>query len=260
MFSRFCSAILRFHSLAVIRVFFFFFFNSFVPRLFRMDFARCTDESKESDHSPSKCCSKDEAQPEIVELRAPIEPSTPDADRESSDFPSDSKSPLTQVVTSRALVLSSSDPLEPPLCSPRTPKDGVFDPFSPGPAHLALAPVCRKCFSGSVGFVARRLQFDSSSSASSSSSLQFVESEEEQTITDSELLEAVYENLLELIISHQAESSLAMITSSHTDSLDCNTPPASFITGIAQTCPAAPVKPSRKSRNLDLGLCRKLEF
>ncbi|KAG6603511.1 hypothetical protein SDJN03_04120, partial [Cucurbita argyrosperma subsp. sororia] len=226
----------------------------------RMDFARCTDESKESDHSPSKCCSKDEAQPEIVELRAPIEPSTPDADRESSDFPSDSKSPLTQVVTSRALVLSSSDPLEPPLCSPRTPKDGVFDPFSPGPAHLALAPVCRKCFSGSVGFVARRLQFDSSSSASSSSSLQFVESEEEQTITDSELLEAVYENLLELIISHQAESSLAMFTSSHTDSLDCNTPPASFITGIAQTCPDAPVKPSRKSRNLDLGLCRKLEF
>ncbi|KAL0544735.1 hypothetical protein IC582_019858 [Cucumis melo] len=197
--------------------------------LTKMDFARCTDESKESENLSTKCCSKVETQLEIVELRVPIEPSTPDADRESGDFPSDSKSPITQ--------------------------DGVFDPFSPAPAHLALAPISRKYFSGSVGFVPRRLQF-----GSSSSSLQLVEAEEEQSISDSELLEAVYENLLEVIVSHQAESSLAQPSSSQSDSPDCNTPPTSFLSGVAQTCPAAPVKPSRKLRNLDMGLCRKLEF
>ncbi|KAA0055894.1 PR domain zinc finger protein 8, putative isoform 1 [Cucumis melo var. makuwa] len=233
-----------------------------------MDFARCTDESKESENLSTKCCSKVETQLEIVELRVPIEPSTPDADRESGDFPSDSKSPITQVVTSKPLLLTCLDslgerieaPLESsdsfdPLCSPRTPKDGVFDPFSPAPAHLALAPISRKYFSGSVGFVPRRLQF-----GSSSSSLQLVEAEEEQSISDSELLEAVYENLLEVIVSHQAESSLAQPSSSQSDSPDCNTPPTSFLSGVAQTCPAAPVKPSRKLRNLDMGLCRKLEF
>lgn len=236
--------------------------------LTRMDFARCTDESKESENSSTKCCSKVEAQPEIVELRVPLGPSTPDADRESGDFPSDSKSPLTQVVTSKPRLLTCLDslgekidaPLESfdsfdPLCSPRTPKDGVFDPFSPAPAHLALAPLSRKCFTGSVGFVARRLQF-----GSSSSSLQLEEGEEEQSISDSELLEAVYENLLEVIVSHQAESSLAQLPSSQSDCPDCNTPPTSFMSGVAQTCPPAPVKPSRKVRNLDMGLCRKLEF
>lgn len=238
-----------------------------------MDFARCSDDSKEPENSSSgKCCAKVEAQPEIVELRAPLGPSTPDADRESCDFPSDSKSPLTQVVASRALQLTCVDslgekiieaPLEgldsfDPLCSPRTPKDGVFDPFSPGPAHLALAPLSRKYFSGSVGLISRRLQFGSSSS--SSSSLQLVEAEEEQSISDNELLEAVYENLLEVIVSHQAEASLAQLSSSQSDSPDCITPPASFVSGVAQTCPAAPVKPSGKLRNFDLGLCRKLEF
>ncbi|XP_038883894.1 unknown protein 1 [Benincasa hispida] len=235
-----------------------------------MDFARCTDESKESENLSTKCCNKVEAQPEIVELRAPLGPSTPDADRESGDFLSDSKSPLTQVVTSKPLSLTCIDsldekieaPLEDsdsfdPLCSPRTPKDGVFDPFSPGPAHLALAPISRKCFNGSVGFVARRLQFGSSSS---SSFLQIVEAEEEQSISDNELLEAVYENLLEVIVSHQAESSLGQLSSSQSDSSDCSTPPTSFVSGVAQTCPAAPVKPLRKLRNLDMGLCRKLEF
>uniref|UniRef100_A0A9I9DYP0 Uncharacterized protein n=1 Tax=Cucumis melo TaxID=3656 RepID=A0A9I9DYP0_CUCME len=201
--------------------------------LTKMDFARCTDESKESENLSTKCCSKVETQLEIVELRVPIEPSTPDADRESGER---IEAPL-----------ESSDSFD-PLCSPRTPKDGVFDPFSPAPAHLALAPISRKYFSGSVGFVPRRLQF-----GSSSSSLQLVEAEEEQSISDSELLEAVYENLLEVIVSHQAESSLAQPSSSQSDSPDCNTPPTSFLSGVAQTCPAAPVKPSRKLRNLDMG-------
>lgn len=229
----------------------------------RMDFSRCTDDSKESEIPSSKCCSKVEAQPEIVELRASLEPSTPDADRESCDFPSDSKSPLTLQLTCVDSLGEriSEAPLEgfessDPLCSPRTPKDGVFDPFSHGPAHLALAPLSRKCFSGSAGFVARRLQFGSSSS----SSLQLVEDEEEQSISDSELLEAVYENLLEVIVSHHAEASLAQLSSSPSDCPDCITPPASLISGVAQTCPPAPVKPSVKMRNINIGLCRKLEF
>ncbi|XP_022156261.1 uncharacterized protein LOC111023190 [Momordica charantia] len=243
-----------------------------------MDFARCSDESKESEHPSSKCCSKVEAQPEVVELRgpgaamaAPLGPATPDADRESGDFPSDSKSPHTQVVPNRSLQLTCLDslgerseaPLEEglessdPLCSPRTPKDGVFDPFSPGPAHLALAPLSRKYFSGSVGFVARRLQFGSSSS---SSSMQLEEEAEEQSISDSELLEAVYENLLEVIVSNQAEASLAQLSSSQSDSSNCITPPAQYLSGIAQTCPPAPIKPLGKFRDFDLGLCRKLEF
>ncbi|PWA96644.1 hypothetical protein CTI12_AA038360 [Artemisia annua] len=39
------------------------------------------------------------------------------------------------------------------------------------------------------------------------------------------------------------------------------TPPsASRLTGIAETCPGATFKHVKKSRNVDLGLCRRLAF
>ncbi|XP_038702205.1 uncharacterized protein LOC119998830 isoform X2 [Tripterygium wilfordii] len=158
-------------------------------------------------------------------------PITPDSDRESGEVP-DFGSPITvlrkpakplcfDLETSR-----NQDPfvsIDDSSSRPRTPKGGVFDPFAPGPDRLAPAPFC--------------------------------------FMSEEEMFDALYENLLEVIVTKQAEDALSEISNIVCDFDACQTPPsAPRLTGIADTCPGAPIKPTGKSRNFDLGLCRKLEF
>lgn len=165
-----------------------------------------------------------------VSLLAPI---TPDPNREVRDLSNNSKSPPTLV---------SSSP-------PQTPLKGVFDPFAPGPEKLLHAPYSRKFRSNSQGIAIRRLDFD------------HCEADVKATVTldDEILLETVYDTLLEVIISKQIEEGVLDVCTDLEDG--CKTPESSKrLTGIAETCPEAPVKCGRKSRNIDKSLCRKLEF
>lgn len=159
-----------------------------------------------------------------VSLLGPI---TPDPNRETGDFPIDLKSPLNS--------------------SPHTPFKGVFDPFAPGPDKLLHAPHSRKFRSESQVNAIRRLNFDHSD-----------ESCEAVTLDEEILLETVYDTLLEAIVSKQREG-LEDICSDSEDG--CKTPESfKWPSGVAETCPEAPVKRSRKPRNIDPNLCKKLEF
>ncbi|QCE04690.1 cyclin-dependent protein kinase inhibitor SMR11-like [Vigna unguiculata] len=130
--------------------------------------------------------------------------------------------------------------------SPRTPEEGVFDPFAPGPDDMARAPNSNKYLDDYRNSVARRLNFQPSFDVSQVDS---------DTLSDEDMVESVYENLLQVIFSKQAEEVLAQL------SYYCETPPsATRITVIADTCPGAPKKPAAPPRNIDPRLCKKLEF
>jgi hypothetical protein len=212
------------------------------------------------DQSKKRECQKSDEPAAVLDSLGPI---TPDSARVIGDFPVDFKSLKSQTTLLNNKVASfdskcdrDEDPL---VCiddgSPRTPKDDVFDPFAPGPDDLALAPLCNKYLHVSKGIIARRLNFDFSS-------IEAVEEEAgAQPLSDEEMLESVYENLLQVIISKQTEGLLSGISHVDCDSDGCRTPPsAPRLSGVADTCPGAPMKPTGKPRNIDLGLCRKLDF
>ncbi|CAB4285005.1 unnamed protein product [Prunus armeniaca] len=196
---------------------------------------------------------------------ASLGPITPKADRENGDFtinfispPSFLKKPSMVTCLSSNTNRNGDDPFG--YCadgsSPRTPVDGVFDPFAPGRDDLALAPRCKKFVSKYRSVVARQLDFDSPVQNSEDEIWTDVES-----ISDEEMFEAVYENLLKVIVSEQTEGVFSECSRKGWDSDDCKTPPPEpLLNGVAESCPGAPLRPSGKSRNIDLGLIRKLEF
>ena len=183
-----------------------------------------------------------------------VVPITPEAVIENGDL--QSQSPLTLSVVRKQLIRACID------CDsdralvdnnnndigiPRTPKDGVFDPFAPGPDNMARAPNSNKYLDEYRTTVARRLDFHPS--------FDVVAEADSDTLSDEKMVESVYENLLQVIVSKQAEGALAQMSD------DCETPPSVLrFTGIADTCPGAPMKPAAKPRNIDFGLCKKLEF
>ncbi|ESW06590.1 hypothetical protein PHAVU_010G060000 [Phaseolus vulgaris] len=187
-------------------------------------------------------------------------PITPEALTENGDF--QSQSPLTLSVVrkqlKRACIHCDSDPGgcvnndddngngNGRIGSPRTPEHGVFDPFAPGPDNMARAPNSNKYLDDYRNTVARRLNFHPSFDVAQADT---------DTLSDEEMVESVYENLLQVIFSKQAEGFLAQL-SDH-----CETPPsAPRITGIADACYGAPKKPAAPPRNIDPRLCKKLEF
>ncbi|XP_075639115.1 cyclin-dependent protein kinase inhibitor SMR11-like [Castanea sativa] len=183
--------------------------------------------------------------PAVLDGTVSLGPITPDSDREIGDFPIDSNSNSNR----------EDDPTDD--SSPRTPKDGVFDPFAPGPDDKALAPLCNKYPHEPKGIVARRLDFHSSVVAVEAGDC----GNGAEPLSDEVMFESVYENLLEAILSKQTEDVASEISNVYLDSDGCRTPPfAPRLTGIADTCPGPPIKPAGQSRNIDLGLCRKLEF
>ncbi|GFY95725.1 hypothetical protein Acr_11g0000310 [Actinidia rufa] len=192
---------------------------------------------------------------------ASIGPITPELNRESGDSLFDFASPLTLISSPHKAVCFDSHSND-NLCSstdgsPCTPVEGVFDPFAPGPDKLMQAPHCRKYLEELWSNVARRLNFGSS--------VNFVRDGNSEahaeTISDEMLLETVYDSLLEAIFSKQTEGFRAEILSLDPDSDGFKTPNSEVcLSGIAETCPGAPVKSVRKSKNIDRSLYRKLEF
>ncbi|OAY44633.1 cyclin-dependent protein kinase inhibitor SMR11 [Manihot esculenta] len=229
----------------------------------------CTDKmGKSQDLSQKFTESLDETCSEEAN-KAKVEPSlgpiTPDANKENGDFALEPSSPLTVVTKLPTLFTFDSKtnrnqdqfPYNDNFSSPKTPKDGVFDPFAPGPDDKVLAPQSKKYFDEAGISVARRLHFGSSLKGLDHES----PGDGMESISDEEIFKSVYENLLEAIVSKQTESALAELSNMEWDSDSCRTPPsASQLNGIAETCPGAPLKPTGKSRIIDLGLCRKLEF
>lgn len=191
---------------------------------------------------------------------ASLEPITPYPVREIGDLPI---SPLT--VVRKVLKLSSDDSScdedDSKLAfvdkdSPQTPMDGVFDPFAPGPENAVRAPLCNKYIDNglSSNVARRRLDFDLWSNGFKHDNPSY----DAESLSDEEMIESVYENLLEVIVSKQADGI-------EYDSGDYKSPPPELrFSGIADTCPGAPVKPKNETKNgmkmTDMKLCRKLEF
>ncbi|KAJ0734935.1 putative cyclin-dependent protein kinase inhibitor SMR11/SMR16 [Helianthus annuus] len=182
-----------------------------------------------------------------------LRPITPESNKEGSEVTSCFTSPLTLVSSHMNVDDDEGD-------NPSTPKDVVFDPFAPGPDSLMLAPRSVKYLQESRNYVERRLNFNSMKTKNDESALE----------DDMLLVEAVYDSLLECIISKQAEDILGEISavdSSSSSSSSSSSPDALMtpfgprLTGISETCPDAPLKPVvKKSRYIDHSLCRKLEL
>ncbi|KAI3676568.1 hypothetical protein L1987_86179 [Smallanthus sonchifolius] len=167
-----------------------------------------------------------------------LRPITPESNKESSELMSSSP-------PSTGFCLTENDD---DIDSPRTPKAAVFDPFAPGPDNLLLAPRSMKYLQESRSYVERKLSFNSVMTKNDCKHVS--ESALEDDADDDMLLEAVYDSLLECIIAKQAEGILGEISAVDSSSPDSfTTPPfAPRLTGIAETCPDAPLKPVKKSR------------
>ncbi|KAL6998538.1 hypothetical protein U1Q18_008666 [Sarracenia purpurea var. burkii] len=190
-------------------------------------------------------------------------PVTPDSNRETGDFLFDFTSPLTSLSSLHKTLCFDSHPKNNSCASiddrsPCTPMEGVFDPFAPGPDKLMLAPLSKKYMEDSRSNLVRRINFGSSVNVVQDGICET----DAETISDDEiLLETVYDTLLEAIVSKQTEWLLPETLPLDPVSDGLNTPSSGTrLNGIAETCPGAPVKPTRKLRNVDHGLCRKLEF
>ncbi|KAI4353600.1 hypothetical protein L6164_002537 [Bauhinia variegata] len=175
-------------------------------------------------------------------------PITPDSDREHGDFKKQLKLSCNGNGNKVAFVDN---------CSPQTHKDGGFDPFVPGPDDMAArAPKCRKYLDELKGSLSRQLSFDHCDLFEHEHSGDDVES-----LSDQGMFESVYENLLEAIVSTQTDDSLTEMENVEYDPFNCKTPPSEIrFSGIADTCPDAPLKPPGRPRIIPAELCRKLEF
>ena len=175
-----------------------------------------------------------------------VVPVTPEVVKENADF--EFQSPLTLTLVRKQLngTLSINDSH---THSPRTPKDVIFNPF---------AKDTRDEFRSSA---VRQLHFRSS-----------VHNHEYDSLSDQQIFESVFDNLLHFILSKKMEEEeegfLPPISNlQHCDSDDhgCKSPPSLLrFTGIAHTCPPAPhkLKPTaaHQPKIIQLELCKKLEF
>ncbi|KAM7260104.1 hypothetical protein ACFE04_015845 [Oxalis oulophora] len=135
--------------------------------------------------------------------------------------------------------------------SPQTPKDSVFDPFAAGLDDKAWAPMCNKYAEEIRCHVNRCLNFGSSVKPLKYDS-------DDINYSEDEMVEFLYADLLEVIVTKQAEFFLAELKSAVTFQTPASAPRT---IGTAETCPGAPMKSSGRSRKVDVvGLCKKLEF
>ncbi|GLU14789.1 hypothetical protein SLE2022_313370 [Rubroshorea leprosula] len=219
--------------------------------------SRCRDSSDKLTEKSDDVCTL-EVSKEVL-----LQPPTPDTGREIGDLPFDCNSPITAVEKllkgpcldshAKQHLFASID-----NASPKTPKDGVFDPFAPGSDDMLLAPLCKKHSDVMKTTIARRLKFDYPVKKLNYGNE--TPSMDVESISDEEMFESVYEIILETVFTNQAEGPLAEIAEVEGNYDCCKTPSASISNAVAETCPGAPMKSSGKSRNIDLGLCRKLEF
>ncbi|XP_059305196.1 uncharacterized protein LOC132056841 [Lycium ferocissimum] len=190
----------------------------------------------------------------------PLGPITPDSIREGGDHVDGCCSPVSSS-RHRTLCFNSQlydNPVYSNKGSPRTPKGLGFDPFAPGPDKLMLAPQCKKYFTDSQAKVMRQLSFEESMNFNGDVD----HSDNVGTVSEDEMLfEMLYTSLLEVITSKQKEDLHSKASTQLSDSDGCTTPPsAPRRSGVADTCPAAPMKPAYRFNNIDKGLCKKLIF
>ncbi|KAM3203721.1 putative protein isoform X1 [Capsicum annuum] len=140
--------------------------------------------------------------------------------------------------------------------SPQTPKG--FDPFAPGPDELMLAPQCKKYFTDSQAKVTRQLNFEETLNFNGNVN----QSDNVGTVSGDEMLfELLYNSLLEVITAKQKEDLHSKASTLLSDSDGYKTPTfAPHLSGVADMCPGAPMKPANRFKRIHKGLCKKLIF
>lgn len=169
---------------------------------------------------------------------------------------------VTEAITPRGdtleLCISSEAPDDSLSLGCETPRESIFDPFAPGPDVAAWAPKKQVIRVAEVPS-RRKLNFDSGDFPVKRLSFDCSDSEEEDGY-----LQVIQKMILDLIISDgpldgQEESEKVLIDSSLNES--CKTPDSKpLLTGIASTCPDAPLRPSHKLLKLSPSICRKIDF
>ncbi|TVU16917.1 hypothetical protein EJB05_32920, partial [Eragrostis curvula] len=169
--------------------------------------------------------------------------------------PEFNKDDVAEDVTPRAdileLTISSEAPDDNLSIGCQTPRESIFDPFAPGPEEVACAPK-KKVISGIEAPSRRQLNFESGDYPVKKLSFDSDDAEEE----DEYLL--VLENMILDII--MPDGFLDRQEKSDT-SLIYKTPDSKpLLTGIATTCPDAPMRQSLKAFKLSPSICRKIDF
>ncbi|XP_051186081.1 uncharacterized protein [Lolium perenne] len=139
----------------------------------------------------------------------------------------------------------------------QTPRGNIFDPFAPGSEEEFCGAPKKKAVRGAEALSRRKLIFEADDFPVRRLSYEF-DSEEEELY-----LQGICKMFLDLIFSNQALEA----TGDREDLVDAIVPesyktPESqpLLTGIAETCPDAPVRPSLRMLKLSPGICRKLDF
>ncbi|KAE8787603.1 hypothetical protein D1007_38422 [Hordeum vulgare] len=141
----------------------------------------------------------------------------------------------------------------------QTPRGNIFDPFAPGPEEALCGAPKKNVVRGVETLSRRKLIFESDDFPVKRLSFEFDDLEEEDLY-----LQGICKMFLDLIISNQALEA----TGDSEVLINAAIPPESYktpeskplLTGIAETCPDAPLRPSLKMLKLSPGICRKLDF
>ncbi|KAL5204817.1 hypothetical protein ABZP36_009688 [Zizania latifolia] len=136
----------------------------------------------------------------------------------------------------------------------QTPRESIFDPFAPGPEEAVCAPK-KKVIRAAEAPSRRQLSFESGDYPVKRLSYDFDDSEEDQ------FLERICNMFIDLIISNQALDTAGNYMMDSSSPGSCETPSSEpLLTGIADTCPDAPLRQSLKAVKLSPSICRKLNF
>ena len=139
-----------------------------------------------------------------------------------------------------------------------TPRESIFDPFAPGPEEAACAPK-KKVARGAEVPPRRKLNFDSGDYPVKRLSFDSSDSDEEV-----QYLQVIHKMILDLLIVDGPLDGQEETGKNVTDSGlhgSCKTPDSKpLLTGIASTCPGAPLRPSLKALKLSPDICRKIDF
>jgi len=165
---------------------------------------------------------------------------------------------IAEAITPMGDALELSISSEAPDVGCETPRESIFDPFAPGPDVAAWAPK-KQVISGAEVTSRRMLNFDSGDFPVKRLSFDWSDSEEED-----EYLQVIQKMILDLFISDvpldQQEGSEKIVIDSRLYE-SCKTPDSKpLLSGIASTCPAAPLRPSHKVLKLSPSICRKIDF
>lgn len=188
-----------------------------------------------------------------------------------SDTPNN-KTDVPDAISSRGNILElsisskvSDDSL---LLGCETPRESIFDPFAPGPEEVACAPK-KKVTRGAEVPPRRKLNFDSDDYLVKRLSFDWSDSEEE-----CQYLQMIQKMVLDLCISDSPDQHEEMLDSTldwqeetgniMIDSIlyeSCMTPDSKpLLTGMASTCPDAPLRQSLRVSKFSPGVCRRIDF